>query len=134
MPRFRVTILHDVCTTHDVVADDESQAIEHALDVGRVTLCGQCSNEIDVADPIRAAVVENLDTGATNTDPDPDPEIAQLRARIAELEALLNACIQPTPLAAVGWNDVLAPARQLGATGKKGLQDERATSGTRDSG
>ena len=55
----------------------------------RVTLCHQCSDRLEVGDPLRAVVVENLDSGETNTDADPDAEVVALRARVAELERML---------------------------------------------
>lgn len=81
--------MHDACTTHDVEADDEQAAIEAAMDVAGVTLCHQCSRDLELGDPIRAVCVENLDSGESNTNADPEYEVVQLRARIAELEDLL---------------------------------------------
>jgi hypothetical protein len=89
MTAYRVTILHDACTSHDVDAATEVGAIEAAMEQAGVTLCHQCSSTLEVADPIRAICVENLDTGESNQDPDPDFEVAQLRARVEELEAAL---------------------------------------------
>jgi hypothetical protein len=102
MARFRVTIIHDACTTHDVEADTQDAAIGVAMDGAGVTLCNQCSDCIDLADPIRAAVVENLDTGESDLDADPDHEVVVLRRRVAELEAqvaLLSSVECPSPTA-----------------------------------
>lgn len=97
MTAYRVTILHDACTTHDVDADTESAAIEAAMNEAGVSLCYHCSGKIEMGDPIRAACVENLSSGESNTEADPDYEVVQLRARVAELEAMLktpNARVQ----------------------------------------
>lgn len=91
MTTYRVTIIHDACTTHDVEAETEAGAIEAAMDVAGVTLCHYCSSQIEMGDPIRAACVENLDSGASNLEADPDHEVVKLRARVAELEAMLAA-------------------------------------------
>jgi len=91
MTAYRVTIIHDACTTHDVEAEGEQSAIEAALDVASVRLCHQCSGNLELGDPIRAAMVENLESGESNDDANPDFEVARLRARVAELEALLAA-------------------------------------------
>lgn len=88
--KYRVTILHDACTTHEVEADTESGAIDAAMVEASVRLCHQCSDQIEVADPIRAVCVENIETGESNMDADPGWEVAQLRTRIAELEAQLK--------------------------------------------
>jgi hypothetical protein len=90
MSQYRVTILHDACTTHDVNADSEAEAIEAAFEDAGVTLCHRCSDLLELGDPIRAACVENLATGDSNTEADPDYEVVQLRARVAELEAALK--------------------------------------------
>lgn len=90
MTAYRVTILHDACTTHDVNAETETSAIEAAMEEAGVTLCHHCSGKLEVGDPIRAACVENLDSGESNLQADPDYEVVQLRARVAELEALLK--------------------------------------------
>jgi hypothetical protein len=89
MTKYRVTISHDACTSHDIAADNEADAMAAAFDVAGVTLCHQCSKEIELAEPVRAVCVENLDTGETNNDANPDFEVVQLRARVAELEAQL---------------------------------------------
>jgi hypothetical protein len=60
------------------------------MDEAGVALCHQCSDKLEVGDPIRAACVEDLDTGKSNSEADPDYEVVQLRARVAELEALLK--------------------------------------------
>lgn len=86
MTRYRVTISHDACTTHDVEAGSPEDAAERAMEsCGSVTLCHHCSDELQMGDPIMAACVENLDDG-THVDA-VDPEVAALRARVAELEA-----------------------------------------------
>ena len=91
MTNYRVTIQHDACTTHDVSADNESDAISKAFDSAGVHLCHQCSDEVEMGDAIRALIVENLDTGESNDDADPDHEVLALRARVAELEGQLAA-------------------------------------------
>lgn len=86
MTRYRVTISHDACTTHDVEAGSPESAAERAMEgCGSVTLCHHCSDELQMGDPIRAACVENLDDG-THIDA-VDPEVAALQVRVAELEA-----------------------------------------------
>ena len=89
MTKYRVTIAHDACTSHDVTAASDADAMTAAFDMAKVTLCHQCSNQIELADPVRVVYVENLDTGETNDDADPDFEVVRLRARVAELEAQL---------------------------------------------
>jgi hypothetical protein len=89
MTKYRVTILHDACTSHEVTADSETSAVDLALDDAHVTLCHQCSNEMDLGDPICAVGIENLETGEYNQDVDPGFEVVALRARVAELEAQL---------------------------------------------
>lgn len=91
MTAYRVTIAYDACTTHEVEAENEQCAIERAMGEAGVTLCNHCSRGLELGDPIRAAVVENLETGESNDDADPDFEVVKLRARVAELEALLAA-------------------------------------------
>ncbi len=105
MTSYRVTVLHDACTTHDVEADTEGQAIEQAFNDGGVSLCHQCSNTVEMGDPIRAVYVENLDTGEGNDDADPDHEVVALRAKVAELEARIAA----TPAAPVAEAAPAAP-------------------------
>ena len=75
--KFQVAILWDATTLHDVEASDEAQAIEKAMDDAHVSLCYQCSDELEVGDPIRAAWVEDENGGCNaNADPDPDVERA----------------------------------------------------------
>ena len=65
MTRYRVTISHDACTTHDVEAGSPESAAERAMEgCGSVTLCHHCSDNLTMGDPIRAACVENLDDGS----------------------------------------------------------------------
>ena len=91
MSAYRVTIMHDACTTHDVEASSEDEAMDRAMEQVGVCLCHQCSDQIDLGDPIRVVVIENLDTGESNYDADPDFEVRTLRERVAELEAQLAA-------------------------------------------
>lgn len=87
MSNFRVTIQHDACTVHDVEAESKEAAIYAAFDEAHVTLCHQCSGSIELADPIRALVVENLATGEYDDIPSDDEVIVStLRQRVAELE------------------------------------------------
>jgi Tfp pilus assembly protein FimV len=86
MPNFRVTIMYDACTTHDVTADDERDAVRLGHDSAGVSLCNYCSDKIELGDPIRAVVVENLETGESNEDPEPDHEVVALRQQVAELQ------------------------------------------------
>lgn len=88
MTKYRVTIIHDACTTHDVDAETEAGAIGAAMDDAHVTLCHYCADRLEVGDPIRAACVEDMDTGIHNSDADPDPEVVQLRARVADRDRL----------------------------------------------
>ena len=90
MTAYRVTVLHDACTVHDVEADTEQDAIQAAMNETGVTLCHHCSNALEMGDPIRAACVENLDTGASNSEADPDFEVVQLRASIAEQARMIE--------------------------------------------
>ena len=94
MNAYRVTIIHDACTTHDVEAESEQAAVHHAMNDAGVTLCHYCSHTIEVGDPIRAACVQNLDNGESNMDADPAFEVVQLRARVAELVAALDEAQQ----------------------------------------
>jgi len=91
MSNWRVTILHDACTSHDVTADTEAEAMASALEDSGVTLCHRCSDLIELGDPIRTINIENLDTGENNDEADPDFEVVQLRIRVAELEAQIAA-------------------------------------------
>lgn len=47
MTAYRVTILHDACTTHDVNAETETGAIEAAMEEAGVTLCHHCAGKLD---------------------------------------------------------------------------------------
>ncbi len=94
MTAYRVTIIHDACTTHDVDAASEADAIDNAMCEAGVSLCHQCSDQVEMGDPIRAACVENLDTGESNIEADPDFEVVQLRARVAKLQAALDEAQQ----------------------------------------
>lgn len=85
MTKFRVTIMHDACTSHDVDADDQDAAITEAFAECSVSLCHQCSNQLYLGDPIRAVIVENLDTGEPDRDADPDIEVRALRKEIRYL-------------------------------------------------
>lgn len=86
MSRYRVTISHDACTTHDVVADSPEDAGERAMEgCDHVTLCHHCSDKLAMGDPIQAACVENLDDGSY-TEPT-DRDVERLQAQVAELTA-----------------------------------------------
>ena len=89
MTNYRVMILHDACTTHDVTAENEAGAIDAAMNEVSVCLCHQCSNEIELADPIRVVMVENLDTGESNDDADPDSTVVALRKDVEQLRRML---------------------------------------------
>jgi hypothetical protein len=85
MTKFRVTLMHDACTTHDVEADTQDAATVRAFEEVSVSLCHQCSSQVDLGDPIRAVIIENLDTDEVDTDPDPDPEVLALRREVRYL-------------------------------------------------
>jgi hypothetical protein len=91
MTKYRVTILHDACSTHDVVAETPLGAVDAAMDLAHPRLCHQCSDELELGDPVRAATVENLETGEHDSEIDPGFGVLQLRARVTELEQQLAA-------------------------------------------
>lgn len=91
MTRYRVTIQHDACTTHDVNAETKDAAVTAAFSECGVSLCHHCSDQIELADPIRAVVVENLETGESDDEVDPPYEVVSLRARVDALTAALGS-------------------------------------------
>jgi hypothetical protein len=87
MTKWRITIAHDACTTHDVEADDEESAIEQAFGLASPCLCYHCSDEIELGDPTEAVIVENLDAGSAEFRGADPAEIASLRAQLEEAQA-----------------------------------------------
>ncbi len=57
MPKFNVTVLVDATTTIEIEANDPLEARELAIGAASVCLCHQCSDSLDVGDPIRVIEV-----------------------------------------------------------------------------
>lgn len=90
MPKYQVTVLFDASAGMTVEADTPEDAAEKAeceMD-GRQSLCHQCARQLDTGDVIGTLVCLGDDIVLdTTAGADKVTEIAQLRARIAELEA-----------------------------------------------
>lgn len=100
---YRVTFIHDACNSVEVQATTPDEAMALAWnEQGGVTLCHQCSDELEMGDPIRIVGVENTDTGES-TDGEPTLEEKQL----AKLQAL--------------WSEVCERSPGFLKDGKKGL-------------
>ena len=93
--KYEVAVPFDACRYVIVEADSPEEAAEKAEnEAGHVSICHQCTDEIEIGDSIGAYVSEDgggqvLDT--TNS----GREIERLKARIAELEAALAAAQTP---------------------------------------
>ena len=92
MPLYQVTIVHDACTTHEIEADSPKEAADKAMgEVSNVSLCHQCSHEIDLADPVRVVCVYNEETDENHTDLDPPIEAVSLQRKLDEVTAERDA-------------------------------------------
>lgn len=55
MPKWNVCVLYDASKTIQVDADTEGEAMQKAMDIAEnICLCHQCSDHIEIGDPIRA--------------------------------------------------------------------------------
>lgn len=91
--KYNVTVLIDASCNTDVEADSPAEAADKAMNsVGYVTLCHQCSGEVDIGDCLGALVYDDdgviLDTTfAAERAARLESKIAMLQAEIALLEA-----------------------------------------------
>lgn len=99
MKKFRVAILYDATTVHEVEALDESDAVERSMDEAGVSLCFRCSNKLEVGDPIRAAWVEDLETGGCDSDIDPDHGVLVVRSMLRRWVELYRGLCESGSLA-----------------------------------
>ena len=98
--RYRVAILYDATTLHDVEAASPEEAADAAMDeAGSVSLCHQCVDEIEVGDPIRAAWVEDIDTGVCDHNVDPDYGALVAHSMLSRWAKLYRSLIESETMA-----------------------------------
>lgn len=62
MKKWRVSILHDACTSVEVEAETEEEAKAKAMDEAEsVCLCWSCSKKIEIGDPMEAVNAAEID-------------------------------------------------------------------------
>lgn len=88
MTQYTCTILFDASASVEVDAETPEAAAEKALDErGHVTICHQCSEELEIGDACGVMVYDNDATTQALDTTWAGQRIAKLEARIRELEA-----------------------------------------------
>lgn len=100
MNTYEVTLLIDASIGVDVEANSPEEAVEKAEnESGSVSLCHQCSRELQTGDCYGAIVyVDGKEVADTTRNGTLKAENATLRTRITELEAKLEQCMAKSPV------------------------------------